>query len=87
MSPLKKKIIFIIAQNITKKVEKTRSRACLKNNFCNLHAVIYVYLFTHKTMLYFAINICINFIFYSNANKALFQNVTRILNKLIFLLK
>lgn len=60
---------------------------CLKNNFCNLHAVIYVYLFTHKTMLYFAINICINFIFYSNGNKALFQNVTRILNELIFLLK
>ena len=27
------------------------------------------------------------FIFYSNGNKALFQNVTRILNELIFLLK
>lgn len=45
MSPLKK-IIFIIAQNITKKAEKTHlvkyifrthSRACLKNKSCTKH--------------------------------------------------
>lgn len=61
----------LLKKNIQTKNRKTR--ACLKNNFCNLHAVIYVYLFMHKTMLYFAINICINFIFIAMVIKLYFK--------------